>query len=192
MAISLTSDPICAAAYVSDAIELDSGDDLNHLINFASAAFLRFTGRERITSGAVQEIVSRPPLEVPVIWLRATPVDTGEDFTVTSLYEGSSEGELTSSEYALTAASGRLYLPNHTTTGGAWGYQLQIDYTGGFTTVPNDVLGGAIEFMRLAMERAKGRAGVASVSFEGMSQTLETAMISEAVRDAWWPYRVLP
>ena len=192
MAISVTTDPIVTAAYVTDATGLDAEDEIDHLINFASAEFLRFTNRARITSGAVTETVNRPPRDVPVIWLKAAPVDTDETFTILSLFEGETNETLSESDYALNATSGRLYLPNHTSLGGAWGWQLQIDYTGGWTTVPNDVMGGAIEFIRAAHERSKGRAGVRSVSFEGISQNMETAMLPESVADAWWPYRILP
>lgn len=193
MAISLTSDPIVAASHVTDAeIGLDTGNQLNHLINFASAAFLRYTNRERITSGSVTETRSLPAPEAPVLWLRATPVDTDQTFTVKLLYEGSEEETLTTSDYGLTAATGELYVPGYGSAGRGWGYQLQIAYTGGWSTVPNDVIGGALELIRLMKSRsADGQAGVRYGGFGNVNQGLETALISESVRDAWQPYRIM-
>lgn len=191
MAISLTADPIVATADLALVMpNISNADQRNFLINAASDAFLRFTGRTRITSGATEHYEALPPMSVPVLYLRATPIDTGEDVTLT-VYNGNDvEAILASDDYTLQASNGRLYLSAYRSVGGDYGRRLKCEYTGGWTTVPGDVQAGAMELIRIIKERLDGRAGVASTSFEGMSTSFETGNLPTSVKDAWQRYRI--
>jgi len=192
VAVSLTTDPIVSIQTVADAMpNLSDDDKIAFLINAASSRFLDYTGRERINSGTVTEVIDRPPRSMPLVWLRATPVDTDEDITITSLYEGEEQETLSTSDYSLTATTGRLRLPNHSTLGDSWGYQIQVVYTGGWSTVPGAVQQGAMELIRVMRERLEGRAGLQSVAFEGVSQSYEVSSLPQSVADLWQKYRVL-
>jgi len=191
VAVSLASDPIMAIQDAADVLtNLTDEDKLAWYINAASARFLSFTGRSRITSGSVTQYDKLPPIQAPVIWLRAAPVTS---ITSVKVYcEGVEEETLTSSDYWHNSESGRLTLSSYATSGTEWAYQLVTEYTGGWaaSAIPADVKSGAAELIRVMRERAEGRAGVQSVSFEGMSTSYETGSLPESVQGAWQPYRI--
>lgn len=192
MAVTLTSDPIVTEAFVADVFGTSfAGDEVRHYINAASAAFLQFTHRERITKGAVSYEEALPPAAVPIVYLRAAPVDTGEDFTAAIYYEGTLDETLTTDDYELNATTGRMRLEGY--AHGAYGspYRLKLTYTGGWSTVPYDVQQSALEFIRHAKARAEGRVGVTSESREGFSTSFENTDVPASVANVWQRYGVI-
>jgi len=192
MAISLTSDPIISAADANTLLGWGTTDEETYsAINAVSARFLQFTGRSRITSGAIAaEIHNLPPYGCPVIWLKAAPVDTGETFTVEMYDDGSLSETIASGDYTLYATTGKLVLPSHGVIRQDYTRDIRVAYTGGWSSVPWDVVEAAVELMRLDKARRDGAIGVQSISREGMSTNYQTAGIPQEVKDAWAPYRI--
>jgi len=193
MAISLLPDRIMEP---EDALELFGVSDqkkLYMLLNSLSKQFLRFTGRRRILSGSATEYLKGNGSDQ--LWLHASPVDTGSEVTLmitraedvigTYTLTGGDLSVITddySSSVELTAAS----LPGPTDPGA-----IKIEYTGGFTTVPGDVLQGAMLQGRVELRRMDGEVGVTSKSYEGESVRFESNGIVSAVSELWAPYMVL-
>jgi hypothetical protein len=167
-----------------------AGDAVRHYINAASAAFLRYTGRERITSGELSYEEMLPPPAVPVVYLRATPVDTASTFTVELYYGGDLDETLTTDDYDLNADTGRLKLHSHADRGYGSSYRLKLTYTGGWTSTPDDIKQSACEYIKAAKDRAEGRVGVTSETREGFSTTFENTDIPASVRHVWQRYKV--
>ena len=192
MAITLTTDPIILAADAEVLLDWEPGPELTLAINSVSARFLRFTGRQRITSGALVQTEALPPYPVPVVYLRAAPVDTGETFTVEVYQDGASTETLTTSDYDLEDVEGRLMLLGHNGAGPRSTRRLVVSYTGGWSTVPGDVIESAVHFMRLNRRRRDGMVGASSVS-EGSTVTATTFNIGNIppeVADVWQAYKV--
>ena len=190
MAITLTSDPIIPAADAASLLSWATGDELNLAINSASVRFLKYTGRQRITSGTLVQTEALPPRQVPVLWLRASPVDTGETFAVEIYEDGSSAETLTDSDYDLEDVTGRLVLGSSATATYNASRRVVVSYTGGWTTVPGDVMESALRLMRLDKQRRDGMTGVASASREGMSTSYQTADLPAEISDVWQAYRI--
>jgi len=192
MAITLTSDAIITAADAEALLSWEPGPELTLAINSVSARFLKFTGRQRITSGALVQTEALPPAQVPTVYLRAAPVDTGETFTVEVYQDGASVETLTDSDYDLEDVGGRLFLNGHNSTGNRSTRRLVISYTGGWSTVPGDVVESAVHYMRLNRRRRDGMVGASSVS----SDSTATATVSNIgnippeVADVWQAYKV--
>jgi hypothetical protein len=191
VAVTLTSDPIVTEAFVADLFGSDfAGDKARHYINAASSAFLTFTGRQRITEGAVSYEEPLPPPAVPVLYLRATPVDTAEDFTAEIYYEGDLDETLSTDDYDYNATTGRMRLHYHTHRSYGSPYRLKLTYTGGWTTVPHEIQQSALEMIQWLRAGAEGRVGVTSESREGFSTSFENTNIPASVRNVWQRYRV--
>jgi hypothetical protein len=192
MAITLTSDPIISAADLATLFGWTAtAEETYHAINAASKAFLTFTRRDRITSGAVTAEIHRlPPLGCPKLWLRAAPVNTGQTFTATVYDEGVSDDTLTTSDYILYATTGEVRLLGYSSIGLNDTRDIRFSYTGGFTTVPYDVVEAAVELMKLHKQRREGMAGVTSASREGFSTNYQVKAIPDDIAQAWQPYRI--
>ena len=190
MAITLTTDPIILAADAEVLLDWEPGPELTLAINSVSARFLKFTGRQRITSGTLVQIEALPPYSVPTVYLRAAPVDTGETFTVEVYEDGASAETLSDSDYDLEDVGGRLLLLGHNGTGPRSTRRLVVSYTGGWSTVPGDVIESAVRLMKLDKQRRDGVSGVQSASYEGVSTTYQTGDIPSDVADAWQAYKV--
>lgn len=190
MAIALTSDPIVTLADLQTVIPgLKNHDRAHALINSASAAFLRFTNRQRITSGELTEVVSLPPSPVNYTYLHAAPVSEVSEIVV--LYNGEEDETLTTADWELeNSDTGKLITPNHTVSGRGHGYKLKITYTAGWTTVPGDVQAGAFEVISLTRQRWDGQAGVRYSGMSGANAGLETEALPQSTREAWQRYRI--
>lgn len=192
MAIALTSDPIIPAADAATLLSWDTGDELNLAINAASERFLKFTGRLAINDTAVVQIEAMPPRERPVVWLRATPVDTGEDFTVEVYQDGASSLTLGTADYDLEDVKGRLTMKGHGIVGSRPTRRLVVTYTGGWTVVPGDIMGAALALMRLEKRRRDGAVGVSSASADSAvtATTFNIGNLPREISDVWQAYKV--
>lgn len=189
MAVTLTSDPIVTAQRVADVLNV-SGDEITHYINAASFAFLRYTGRSAINQQEVTDYLALPPAGAPVVYLRAAPVDTGQDITLQVYYDGSLFDTIGSGEYVLIANTGRLELRENTVRGLGFGYRLHATYTGGWASVPDDIQQSALELIGWYKARAHGGAGVTAEGVEGQTVSYERASLPTSVREVWDRYRI--
>lgn len=190
MAISITTDPIVSLTDTKSILGI--GDDLEAilLINAVSAKFTRYTNRVRINEGATSEWAQGGRLKV---YCHASPVDTTSDFTI-SVYQ---DGEVAET---LTLAAGDFRVVNTATDSYVELIEysppliegldtLKLDYTGGWSSVPGDIVLAAIDQMRVERERRHGTLGAMSVSQNGQTVQLETSGLIRAVEEAWRPYR---
>lgn len=192
MAITITSDPIMLEADAEALLAWEPGVELILAINSVSARFLKFTGRQRITSGALVQTEALPPPQQPTVYLRAAPVDTGEDFTVEVYQDGASVETLTTADYDLEDVDGRLFLLGHTSTNNRSTRRLVISYTGGWSTVPGDVVESAVHYMRINKRRRDGMVGASSSSKDSTvtATTFNIGNIPPEVEDVWQAYKV--
>lgn len=193
MAITITSDPIIGLQDVKTLIREVDDTEAILLINSVSAQFLRFTNRLRITKGTVSEWAKGGRDK---IYLHGSPVD--ESSTVSAACYGT-DGTVATT---LTLAAGDLrvvqspvdayielisYVP-------PWVDGLdtvKISYTGGWTTVPGDIVLAAIDQMRVERMRRDGTLGARSVSANGETVQFEIGGLIRSVADAWEPYRMV-
>lgn len=191
MAITFTSDPILSLADTKALLGVSTDLEAALLVNAVSAKFLRFTNRLRINSGSASEWHKGGTSK---FYAHAAPIDTGETVTV-SVYSDGVAGD------TYTLAGGTLQVINsHVDAyvellGTVPPYVEGVDtvllsYTGGWDTVPGDIVLGAIDQIRVERERRQGTLGAMSVSQNGQTVQLETSGLIKAVEDAWRPYRI--
>lgn len=193
MAITLTSDPIVGIADVKELIGVTNDTEARLLINSVSEKFLRYTHRRRITSGSVTEW-SKGGCEK--IYLHGMPVDEDSAFTI-SVYgsDGSVSTTMTlaDNDFRVVQSPTDAYVELITYTP-PWveGIEnVKLAYTGGWATVPGDIVMAAIQQMRVENNRRDGELGAMSVSANGQTVQFETSGLIKAVEDAWNPYRML-
>ncbi|HOX27469.1 MAG TPA: hypothetical protein PLL30_17225 [Candidatus Krumholzibacteria bacterium] len=193
MAITLTTDPIVTEQLVVDIMKW-SQDEARLAINSVSARFLKYTNRTRITSGAITlEVYNFPPAGVPVIWLRAAPVTVSESatFAAYTYQDGSADTTLTTSDYTLHTANGKLVLKGLGVTERDDSRDVRVSYTGGWTTVPGDVQESALQLMKLDKQRRDGMVGVTSTSREGTTVSYQGGDLPQSVMEVWRRYQVV-
>lgn len=190
MAIALAADPIIAAADLADVLpKISDTNRINFLINSVSASFREFTGRLAIGSGDWTQYSRLPPSPYSFVYLRATPVS--EVSAVTLMYDGEDDTVLDAADYALeNATTGKLVIPGYTVQGRGHGYQLKIEFTGGWSTVPGDIQAAAVEAIVYRHSRIDGQAGARSSSFDGVTTSFEQADLPQSVRNCWERYRI--
>jgi len=185
---ALTTDPIVSEQTVLEMLKGMGGAAARMYINSVSEQFLRFTGRTRINKGTITERHVAPPPHLPVLWLRAFPIDA---VTTINLYErGELVRAMTNEDYSLNTHTGRfvLMVPINGYPGPE--QVIEATYTGGWETVPGDVVLSALEMVKLQHLRLGGRAGVLSESREGYSASYDASGVPQAVADVWQRYRV--
>jgi hypothetical protein len=186
MSVTLTTDPIVSEQLALEILKWQSTNEVRLAINSVSARFLNYTGRKRITSGAVTEWIRGNGLDC--FWLHGAPVTA---VTSIQIYDGGTLSETVSTaNYGLNADTGKVVLH---------GLLLPLSeednvkavYTGGWTTVPGDIQQSALALMRLDKARMDGRIGVSSEGREGFSASYETGDLPKSVADVWRQYRYM-
>lgn len=192
MAITLTSDPIVSEADARKMIDCQDDDVIRLLINSVSAKFLAFTRRVAInkTASLVEYLRGLDDFR---LWVHATPIDTTAVVKVEILSDGQVDETLTLAAsqlvvYATPGIVGRV--------AGCWSassdeFNLKVTYTGGWTTVPGDIVASALRQMKFERMKDQGFVGVSNVSRGGESVTYETADLLEEVRKTWQRHKVM-
>ena len=191
MSITLDSDVLIGTGDAKKLLgNINDSDIINLLINTVSAKFLRYTGRKVINSVECTERVRGDGRGM--FYVTGLPVDTGEVVSVAVYLDGTLEETLTlaASEIIVDADRGEI-----TRVEGIWPFSvdernLVVTYTGGFSSVPGDVLSAALEQMRVERRRQNGEVGISSKSVEGESVQFDSSGLIQEVRHAWAPYRV--
>lgn len=198
MAIQLTSDPIISLADSKRLLSVQDDLQATLAINATTKKFLRFTGRSRINADDTTAIVERlRPVEANRIWLRASPVDVsgGKEITVERIADGQAQDT-----YTYTA--GELDLVNEEewayVTPIGWAAQVtrdpaqwyRVTYFGGWTSVPGDVIAGALAQAQVELLRAAGKVGMDNLSRKGESVRYDRDSVVTEAEEAWAPYVV--
>lgn len=187
MAVTLTSDPIVDEQLVLEMLKI-GGDQARAYINAVSGMFLRYTSRSRITEGTVTDKEVAPPPHQPVLWLRASPISA---VTSVKLYlRGALQQTLATDDYTLNTATGRLFFHSSVPGFPSPEQLVHVEYTGGWPTVPGDLVQTGLEMIKLQHGRLLGRVGVTSESREGYSASFELGAVPTSVADVWRAYRV--
>jgi hypothetical protein len=192
MAITLTSDPIVALSDVKELINEVNDTEAKVLINAVSEKFLRYTGRKRITQGS---IVEWDKGGLTKIYLHGSPVDESSAVQV-DVYNGTEIAvTMTVADEDLRivqcATSAYLELVTYCPPWIEGIDTVKISYTGGWETVPGDIVLAAIDQMRIERNRMDGNLGALSMSANGETVRFETSGLIKAVQDAFEPYRML-
>lgn len=193
MALTLVSDPIISLSDAQELLDVQNEPLLIATINALTEKFLHYTGRVQINSGSVEEW-TRGDGERR-LWLHSSPVDTAETITAT-IYEADSEIETYSyadGDFRVGHLMHQSWLEHYTAS---WPDKdsvaiVKVEYTGGWSETPGDVLMGAVMQARIDLKRMAGIVGMRSVSSEGESTSYEIESLIKAVRDVWRPYVVL-
>lgn len=202
MAITLCADPIMA---VEDVRKILSVEDYEAalLINSVTDKFLRYTGRTVIAAAAVTE--QRRGNGREVLFVRNRPIDlfgepTGTPpvapaipVTVTILSAGVTSDTWTDTdgELSIDAEAGEVVSLVGAFPESEGERNIRIAYTGGFETVPGDVIMGALEQMKVDRRRLTNEAGITSMGADGESMQLDSSGLIKATRDLWAPYRTV-
>lgn len=183
MSITVTSDPIISAQLIMDLLGIQNTDKAAFLINSVSTRFLKYTGRLRITNGAVTEYQATQG--GAVFWLHATPITAVT--SVQALVDGAVTVTITG--YDLDNETGKLALHQDLVPGSYGENTLKAVYTAGWTTVPGDVQMSAIQLVRVEYDRMSGRAGYTSEAAEGHSVSYQVDTLPKSVEHVWNQYR---
>jgi hypothetical protein len=184
MAITLTSDPVVAIEDVKAVLNLNDDITAKILINSVTEKFFKFTGMTRLTSGSVTETLCGDGTSV--VWLanHVSAITSMEILTngdVTDTYD--------SDDYSFDG-SGRISLHSATTPPSSSEENVKVVYTGGWSTIPGDIVMSSLEQMQVERNRLSGRgAGISSESFEGHSISYATDGVAKSVADVWKKYR---
>jgi len=187
MAVSITSDPILSVRDAEDVLAWNDERKTTLAINSVSARFLQHTNRLRITSGSVTEY--KRICGVNAFWLRATPVSSVTSVEYYTL--GDLSSTYTSDDYTVNLTNGKLVIHGAIPQNTGQEESLKVVYTGGWSTVPGDIVFSALQLMRLDKKRLDGALGVNSESREGFSTSFESGDLPRAVREVWDRYRIL-
>jgi hypothetical protein len=186
MAIALTSDPIVAIEDVKAVLNLNDETTAKLLINSVSEKFLRYTERTVLNSTSVIETLRGDG--TGVIWLLnyASAIAS-----VIILANGDASITYDSDDFSFDTV-GRISLHSVTTPLSYDEENVKVTYTGGWATIPGDIVLAALEQMQVENNRLSGRgAGISSESFEGHSVSYEQDGIVSSVKDVWRKYKVL-
>lgn len=196
MSFALTSDPVLTGAEVQSLLSVQDSQKAILLANSLSQKLLRFTNRCQINENTITAIVEKiRPYGGDKLYLHA-PIWTGSGFTIeaavyegvsllaTYTYAGGDFGYQTNDYVSYLTISG-LNWPDQTLRG-----HVQVTYKGGWSTIPGDVIQGAIMQGRVDLKRMEGEVGVTSRGSQGESTAYDTAGIVKEVADLWRPYRI--
>lgn len=187
MSILLTPDPIVTEQAAHDVLGWASSDKVRLAINSASARFLAYTHRLRITSGPVVE--RQRGRGQDHFWLHASPVGAIASLQIYS--GGTLSDTIDGTTYTVEAESGHVYMHGAVAPHSDGERNMVITYTGGWTTVPGDIVQSALALMILDEDRMKGRLGVSSSSQGGSSASYELDGLPKATSDVWSRYRYM-
>jgi len=186
MSITLTSDPIVTEQTVSDLLKL-TGDEARLHINSVSARFLEYTGRLRITNGAVTEWQCGRGLNY--FWLHATPITS---ITSIATYSSGDLSEtIASGDYSYNATTGKIVLHGTIAPYSDGEQNIKAVYAAGWAAalIPGDLVQSALAMIRFDKARLDGRIGTSSESREGFSTSYETGDLPKSVQQVWDRYR---
>ena len=180
MAIALTSDPIVAIEDVKAVLNLDNDTTATLLINSVSEKFLKYTERTVLNSASVIETMRGDGTSV--IWLHSYASAVA---SVIFLENGVASTTYDSDDFSLDTV-GRISMHSVATPISVDEENVKVTYTGGWATIPGDIVLAALEQMQVENNRLSGRgAGISSESFEGLSVSYAQSGIVSSVEDAW-------
>ena len=201
MSITLTTDPIIDVADAKKVLSINDDFEAAIYINSVSQKFLQYTGRTVINEAAVTEYhrgngrqiiyTNNAPISLFGDPTGTPPVAPAIPVTVTLLVGGETSDTLTDTdgELQVSAAGGEVVSLRGAFPESTGERNVKIEYTGGFATIPGDVILGAVMQMKVDRERMEKRAGNTSMSERGESASLDIDGIVKPVRDLWAPYR---
>lgn len=186
MAITLTSDAIVAIEDVKKVLSLNDSLTATILINSVSEKFINYTERTVLNSATVTETMRGDGTDV--IWL----LNYASSVTSVEILQNGVVVETYGSDDFSFDAVGRISLHSVTTPASTGEENVRVIYTGGWTSIPGDIVMSALEQMRVENNRLSGRgAGVSSESFDGHSVSYSQDGIVSTVKDVWKKYRIM-
>ncbi len=214
MAIELTIDPIVTIQECKDILGWNDDSKTRVLINSVSAKFLKFTNRVRINEAAVEELTRA--VDHQLVWARATPIAAGEVKIEVLDNEGATTETYSTTDGTLVvdrntgkiARPGCQAFPSFCNCSGypADGIpsietnrsrgeevpfpSLKLTYTGGWPTVPGDLVMSAFEQAKLELERLKGNTGITADSKFGDQVAFQSEDLTNSVESVWKRYRI--
>lgn len=196
MAFALTSDPILSLSDAKALLDLSTDQQAILAINSLSQKAKRYLNRVQINEDTTTAIVERlRPYGGDTLHLHA-PIWTGAGFAISAaVYESGllqdtythADGEL---RYVTSDYASRIILDGYWPDDRLNGY-IEVTYKGGWSTIPADVIQGAIMQGRVDQRRQSGEVGVTSRGVQGESTQYQIAGIIREVADLWDPYKVL-
>lgn len=187
----LTSDPIMSLQTAKEVGNVNDEQTAINLINIVSRKFLVYTNRVAINETSISEFVDS--LDGNACFAHATPIVAGEVTVVEHYRDGSTAVTYTETGNDLIVDRdwGRIIK-----SGGCWknrqGFRnLQISYTGGWATVPDGVVAGALAQMKVEQDRLKGSVGYDAITTAGDTVTPDRNSIVDEAKKAWDSYRVM-
>lgn len=202
MTMTLCADPIMQQDDVQKILSCEPYEAAL-LINSVTAKFLQFTGRTVIAAASVTEyrrgngreilFVRNRPIDLFGAPTGTPPVAPAIPVTVTILSAGVTSDTWTDTalELSINAEAGEVVSLVGAFPESEGERNIKIAYTGGFETVPGDVIMGAVIQMKVDRRRYTKEAGISSMGSDGESMQLDSAGLIRAVRDLWAPYRTV-
>jgi len=196
MSITLTTDPIILEETAQVFLEMNNPEKLKLLINSVSQKFREYTGRLYINRTADIEEYSFGN-GTSRIYVHALPIDVSDgEITVEILTNGAVTSTYTNTADTNGDCTGYaddnfIYLHSAVTPPSEGEKNVKVTYNGGWQTIPGNVLQGAIMQMNVEKQRIEGLVGIDNISREGESVSYDSGDIIKAVRDLWYPYKVM-
>lgn len=193
---TITTDPVITLADTMDGEFLSETNETQAilLINDVSEKFKRYMNRRQLNSASIVERVEGNGLAR--IYVHAPPIATGSTVTVKT-YDGVTlKDTYTNDDDELAVINsdvdGIIELSEAVTPNAMdLEHNVEITYTGGWTTIPGDVVAAAVMQMRVDRQRMdRGQVGIESLSQDGQSVSYDSSGLVKEVRDALMPYRI--
>jgi hypothetical protein len=189
MADVITTDPIMSLADAKEWGGFTDDDQTIRLINIVSVKFLTFTQRARITEGAVDEYVF--PLDGNTAFTGTRPISAADVTVIEITRSGDTTTYLEADDDVFCdRVRGRIYKTGGTWTTGTEFPSLRLQYTGGWTDPPDDVVAGTLAQMKVEQQRLKGSVGHDTITTAGDTLTPDRESVIKEAAEAWKPYRI--
>jgi len=197
--MELTTDPIIAEQEAKRVFDFNDEDNLIYLINGLSDKAKATMGRVQINqdlSTAIKE--THRGQRSPMIFLRAPVYNTDlstHDLTVKVYIAGVLNETYSANDVDLVVTTDDFY-SRVDLVGGCFpclegADYIEVEYFGGWATVPGDVVMGAIYQGRVDLKRMAGEVGVQSHSANGESIQMDRNGVIKEAASLWQKYKVL-
>ena len=197
--MTFTTDPIISEEDAQAIFDFKAGTDPAMLINSLSAKARAFMQRKQLNlslTAAIKENFRGVPS--PMIFLHA-PVHTADfatyDLTVRLYVSGVLDTTYSANDDEVIVTTDDFYsridlvdgcFPG--TEGASW---IEVEYYGGWATIPGDVYAGAIQQGRVELKRLKGEVGMTSHSQGGESIQVDRHGVIMEAAELWQNYRII-
>lgn len=197
--MALTADPIITAAKGQQIFDVNDEDELIRLLNSLSAKARAYLNRVQLNQNLSTAITERLRGPVsPMLFLHAPvyisdlttyplTVKTYSGGTLGNTYNASDDDVIvTTNDFSARVDLASGFFPE--TEGGSY---IEIEYFGGWATIPGDVYAGAIMQGRIELKRMHGEIGMQNHSVRGGSVSMTQHGLAQEVAEMWRLYRIL-